>query len=319
METKKCSKCKEEKPESVEYFVRSKKGKNGLAASCKDCVRKYREQNKERIRTTAKKYREENKEKINAHSKEYRKLNKEKRIEYDKRPEVQERKKRYRSTPEYLARKRLSYERNKHKHVERKKEYNSRPEVLERRRKKAKEFRDSNPEIIKARSKENHKKHLLKMEKDPEYAKAKRRKTRDNARRWRENNREKYLESARRHYNKKIKDYPYQCLKRNMRSNTNRILKGQGRAKSKKTEEYLGCTVEELICHLESKFQDGMNWENYGNPNGDHTEGWHVDHIRPCASFDLSDPIEQRECFHYTNLQPLWGKDNLSKGDKWDG
>ena len=87
METKKCSKCKEEKPESAEYFVRSKKGKNGLAASCKDCTRKYREQNKERIRTTAKKYSEENKEKINAHSKEYRKLNKEKRIEYDKRPE----------------------------------------------------------------------------------------------------------------------------------------------------------------------------------------------------------------------------------------
>ena len=168
METKKCSKCKEEKPESAEYFVRSKKGKNGLAASCKDCTRKYREQNKERIRTTAKKYSEENKEKINAHSKEYRKLNKEKRIEYDKRPEVQERKKRYRSTPEHRERKRTNYHKNKHRHVEKRREYDSRPEVLERRRKKAKEFRDSNPEIIKARSKENHKKHLLKMEKDPQ-------------------------------------------------------------------------------------------------------------------------------------------------------
>ena len=149
METKKCSKCKEEKPESAEYFVRSKKGKNGLAASCKDCTRKYREQNKERIRTTAKKYSEENKEKINAHSKEYRKLNKEKRIEYDKRPEVQERKKRYRSTPEHRERKRTNYHKNKHRHVEKRREYDSRPEVLERRRKKAKEFRDSNPEVKK--------------------------------------------------------------------------------------------------------------------------------------------------------------------------
>lgn len=279
MQVKKCSTCKEVK--SVELFNKNNSTKDKFQPECRNCQ-------------------------------------KERRIEYDKRPEVQERKKRYRSTPEYRARKRLSYERNKHKHTEKRREYNSRPDVLERKRERNKEFRDSNPEIVKARNKERHKKLLLKMEKDPEYAKAKRRKQRDNARRWRENNSEKFLETAKRHYNKKIKGCPYQCLKRNMRSNTNRILKSQGKAKSKKTEEYLGCTVEELICYLESKFQDGMNWENYGNPNGDHTECWHVDHIRPCASFDLSDPIEQRECFHYTNLQPLWGKDNLSKGGKWD-
>ena len=64
METKKCSKCKEEKPASAEYFVRAKKEKSGFTCRCKDCDRKWREQNKERIRTTAKKYRENNKEKI---------------------------------------------------------------------------------------------------------------------------------------------------------------------------------------------------------------------------------------------------------------
>jgi hypothetical protein len=51
-----------------------------------------------------------------------------------------------------------------------------------------------------------------------------------------------------------------------------------------------------------------MSFKNYGK--------WHIDHIRPCASFDLSKASEQKECFHYTNLQPLWAEDNLSKGIK---
>ena len=60
--------------------------------------------------------------------------------------------------------------------------------------------------------------------------------------------------------------------------------------------------------HLEAQFKPGMTWDNYG------LKGWHVDHIRPCASFDLRDPEQQRRCFHYTNLQPLWAEENLKKG-----
>jgi len=52
----------------------------------------------------------------------------------------------------------------------------------------------------------------------------------------------------------------------------------------------------------------GQSFENYGT-------AWHVDHIRPCASFDLSDPEQQRQCFHFTNLQPLWDEINLEKSD----
>ena len=70
-----------------------------------------------------------------------------------------------------------------------------------------------------------------------------------------------------------------------------------------------------LISYLESLFQEGMSWENYGNPNGDHTECWHIDHIMPCSSFNLQKVSEQKKCFHYTNLQPLWAEDNLLKGD----
>lgn len=72
--------------------------------------------------------------------------------------------------------------------------------------------------------------------------------------------------------------------------------------------ELLGCTIDELKEHLSAKFTEGMSFENHGL--------WHIDHIMPCDAFDLTDPEQQKECFHFTNLQPLWAKDNLSKGAK---
>ena len=66
------------------------------------------------------------------------------------------------------------------------------------------------------------------------------------------------------------------------------------------------------MAHLEALFQPGMTWDNHA------IDGWHIDHIRPCTSFDLTDPEQQRQCFHYTNLQPLWAFDNISKSDKWE-
>lgn len=73
--------------------------------------------------------------------------------------------------------------------------------------------------------------------------------------------------------------------------------------------ELIGCSIEQLLEHLESQFQDGMTWDNYGE--------WHIDHIKPCAMFDFTKEEDQRECFHYTNLQPLWAEDNLRKSDKY--
>ena len=89
----------------------------------------------------------------------------------------------------------------------------------------------------------------------------------------------------------------------------NRVNLAIGRqTKSASTMALIGCTVPELVAHLQSLFQDGMFWQNHNR------DGWHIDHIRPCVSFDLSDPEQQRQCFHYTNLQPLWAGDNLRKG-----
>jgi hypothetical protein len=62
--------------------------------------------------------------------------------------------------------------------------------------------------------------------------------------------------------------------------------------------------------HLEQQFKEGMTWENYG------TMGWHIDHINPCSSFDLTLQEERKKCFHYTNLQPLWWWENTSKGNR---
>jgi hypothetical protein len=66
----------------------------------------------------------------------------------------------------------------------------------------------------------------------------------------------------------------------------------------------------ELRAHLEHQFKDGMTWDNHGE--------WHIDHIKPCVQFDLTDPEQQKECFHYTNMQPLWAFENQSKGASYE-
>ena len=96
----------------------------------------------------------------------------------------------------------------------------------------------------------------------------------------------------------------------NLRIRLNHAL----RNKSKHTHmiKLLGCSVEFLRCYLLSKFTSGMSWKNYGYA------GWHIDHIKPCASFDLTKPEEQSKCFNYLNLQPMWALDNISKGDRYE-
>lgn len=87
------------------------------------------------------------------------------------------------------------------------------------------------------------------------------------------------------------------------------LLKGHA---SKRTLDLLGCSTQEYKTYMESLFQPGMNWENNTH------SGWHIDHIKPLASFDLTDEKQLYEAFHYTNTQPLWASDNLKKKDKLD-
>lgn len=159
------------------------------------------------------------------------------------------------------------------------------------RRKKVKEYYQKN--IIKMREKkiiyyQSHKQE--KAQYDLEYRKNNKDKIKQYKINWREKN----------------KDNIIYKIKRNLRRRIHHVIKDG--YKSDTTMNLLGCSIEEFIAHIESLFQDGMSWENYGQ------YGWHIDHIKPCSSFDLSDPEQQKLCFHYSNQRPLWWIDNLKKG-----
>lgn len=189
-------------------------------------------------------------------------------------------------------------------------------------RKQTKEWKQKNKQKNKEKTKEYYQKN---KEKTKEYYKEYYQKNKEKIKDRYQRNKEKIIEKTKEYYkqnkgkiserdrNRLKADQNYR-LKCSLRSRIRTALKGD--RKNGKTLQLLGCTAEFLKQYLESKFQPGMTWENYGNPNGDHSDCWHIDHIKPCASFDLSDPEQQKECFHYTNLQPLWAIDNIKKGCK---
>jgi hypothetical protein len=145
------------------------------------------------------------------------------------------------------------------------------------------------------------------------YRKDNRLKINESKKKSRMKNPEKYrkqnCESYKRENRDKIKNrWKKDRIKRNLRNRIRNAIKTN--TKSAHTIELLGCTISELKQHLERQFTYNMTWENYG------FKGWHIDHIIPCAIFDLSNQEQQRQCFHYSNLQPLWWYDNLRKYNK---
>jgi len=121
---------------------------------------------------------------------------------------------------------------------------------------------------------------------------------------------EKRKQYDRQYRQNRMKYDPIYRLSRYLRTRLNKAVKNQYTKKTDKVCTLTGCTIQELRAHLERQFCDGMSWENYSK------KGWHVDHIKPCASFNLTVPEKQKKCFHYTNLQPLWWYDNQSKHAK---
>jgi len=94
-------------------------------------------------------------------------------------------------------------------------------------------------------------------------------------------------------------------IKHNLRTRLCKAIHRKGKTNSAIKD--LGCSIEELKKHLESQFQDNMSWNNYGK------HGWHIDHIIPLASFNLTDREEFLRANNYKNLQPLWVEDHLKK------
>ena len=153
----------------------------------------------------------------------------------------------------------------------------------------AKEYYQKNKEKLAARSLEYARKHKKEIKERTELK-------RDRIRAY-------YRNYIRRRY----KTDPQYKLKLLLGNRMREALRARGFVKTKKTIELVGCSIEHLKEHLTKQFQTGMSWDNYGD--------CHVDHIKPCTSFDLTDSEQQKNCFHYTNLQPLWGTDNILKSD----
>jgi hypothetical protein len=132
-----------------------------------------------------------------------------------------------------------------------------------------------------------------------------------------ENNRQKnkrYYQKNRAKIIQKNKEYLYARIESDIsfkilqRCRTRLYKAVKGYVKSERTKNLIGCSPDALIKHLEKQFKQGMTWGNYGE--------WHIDHIIPCAYFDFSKETDQKKCFHYSNLQPLWAEDNFAKHDK---
>ena len=126
----------------------------------------------------------------------------------------------------------------------------------------------------------------------------------DYLKRWREANRERDREINREYIKTRYHSDAIYRLAHILRTRLFKCAKGMGISAPKA----LGCSIEELQKHLETKFLPGMSWENYG------LHGWHIDHIIPLDSADSPEQVE-RLC-HFTNLQPLWAIDNWKKGNK---
>ena len=201
---KTCTKCKKEK--TFSQFYKNCTAKDGLCAHCKVCVKKFNENNPEKIRAQKRKWAENNREKIRTQKRKYRENNREK--------------------------------------------------ILARQRK------------------------------------------------YRENNKEKIMATQRKYKKRKVATCPKFRMVRCLRARLRAALRGKN--KSASTMALLGCTVRHLKKHLEKQFVEGMTWNT----------AFHIDHMVPCASFDLSDAEQQRRCFHFTNLQPLFASENRSKGNK---
>ena len=179
--------------------------------------------------------------------------------------------------------------------------YRSKPEVLEK--KKAAYMKRMAKPGYRERQKIDRDRYREKMRLDPVWVEKERLRRKQYPKRYNpiaaKKNREKHKKNKTRKWYADV-----------LRKNIHNIFRERSTLKYKKlhSQKLLGASHRKTVKHIESLFQPGMSWNNYGK--------WHIDHIVPCSSFDLKCPVQQLACCHYTNLQPLWQFDNLSKGSK---
>lgn len=187
-----------------------------------------------------------------------------------------------RTKPENLKQRKGYYEQNKEDYHRRYKAIISNPDKKMARKKKSKEHRLKFYEKISSQKKEYR-------------------------------SRPEVKERIRAEHKRRLKEDVVYLLKRRLRFRLRGIVKRLGNSKYKSASaiKLVGCDMGTFKKHIESQFVDGMCWERLGEI--------HLDHIKPCARFDLTDAEEQKKCFHFTNIQPLWALDNLRKHAKYGG
>ncbi len=174
---------------------------------------------------------------------------------------------------------------------------------------KTKAHRLKNSELIKSKKKKywEENKHRFSESRSEYYNEYKTtEKRRESARNWARRNRIKHIEYHRHRYNTDPQFNLAIKVRRRIHMALRRIKSGR----KDKIIDLLGCTYSFFKEYIEHKFIDGMNWEMVFNGS------IHIDHIKPCSAFDLTDFENQKICFHYTNLQPLWAIDNMIKHNK---
>ena len=274
---------------------------NGKRINNKERKRKYDkeyvEKNKKKITKRDKDYREKNKEKLSHKKKEYYKKNKGQLNIYNREWREKNKEKLSHKNKEY-------YEKNKEQQKEKSRKYHEAHKNNTTYQQNRKAYTEKNREKTKKRAKEYYE--TNKNGKVKEYREKNREKILMGGRRYSKVNRDKINKKARERYHR---DEDYR-LEQILRSGLLQTLKVQGASKNARTIEYSRCSVAFLYAHLEKQFTDGMTWENRGE--------WHIDHRRPRASFNLNNDDEIYMCQHYTNLQPMWGPENMAKGKYYD-
>jgi hypothetical protein len=142
---------------------------------------------------------------------------------------------------------------------------------------------------------------------------------RDYYQQWRKDNYKQHLEYCRLKRRRYRRLHPekdrkshlttQQYLKKILRQRLRNVFRRAGFVKSTRATIALGCSLEDFKIYLESRFEPGMTWKNYGAV-------WHIDHIMPCAIFDMTKPEHVKRCFHFSNMQPMFAKENLCKRAK---
>lgn len=179
---------------------------------------------------------------------------------------------------------------------------------------KRREYRKNNLEKVREQDRNYYNKNKntkKKLENRKKLYQKNREKNLERARKYREKNRNTILEKKRIYWQKvykfKYKNNPEYKIRRNIRKRLHEFIQGKIHTK---TEEIVGMPLSEFKIYIASLFEPWMSWDNYGFYT------WHIDHIIPLSSFDLTDPEQIKKANHYTNLRPLSAKENISKHNK---